>query len=73
MIEEVTRYQTKDGKLHVTEEKAQEHIVETLGNLIGPILDKTGIGHRDKLKVADALFGTTTKANTLRQILDKML
>lgn len=26
MIEEVTRYQTKDGKLHDTEERAQDHI-----------------------------------------------
>jgi len=73
MIEEVTRYQTKDGHLHISEEQATEHIVTVLENNIGRIIDTTGMGIRDRLNVVDALVGTPEKAKELMRILATML
>lgn len=73
MIEEVTRYQTKDGVLHDSEERAQEHISDQLANLVGPIIDKTNIGFSSRLNVVKALVGTPQLALELKTLLGKFV
>lgn len=73
MIVEVTRYQTKDGVLHEDEKDAELHLLDVLANKIGPIIDGTGIGIKDRLKVVDALVGSPDKANKLKKILEMVL
>lgn len=73
MIEEVTRYQTKDGVLHDSEERAQEHISDQLANLVGPIIDKTNIGFVARLNVVKALVGTPQLALELKTLLGKFV
>lgn len=73
MIEEVTRYQTKDGVLHDSEERAQDHISDQLANLVGPIIDKTNIGFSARLNVVKALVGTPQLALELKTLLSKFV
>ena len=73
MIEEVTHYQTKDGVLHDSEERAQEHISDQLANLVGPIIDKTNIGFVARLNVVKALVGTPQLALELKTLLGKFV
>lgn len=73
MIEEVTRYRTKDGRLHDSEESATEHIVEAISNKVGPIIDQSGIGIRDRLRVVEALVGTPEKALLLKAMLGELV
>lgn len=73
MIEVTTRWQTRDGKLHESENAARKHVITTLENAIGPIIDKTGIGISDRMKVVEALVGTVENAQILAKILIKML
>lgn len=73
MITEVTRYQTKDGTLHETEEDAEEFIVQSLMNQIGPLIDKSGIGFSDRIKVAQTLCGSLNQAKQFQKILNTLL
>lgn len=73
MIAEVTRYQTKDGQLHEDEDTARQHVVESLFNTIGPIIDQSGIGFRDRMRVVESLVGTPEKALSLKRLLEAMV
>ena len=76
MIQKVTRYRTNDGKLHETENIATHHVVDTLCENVGKLMPLTtipGLKYSQWLKIIDTLVGDKEKAETLYNILHKMI
>jgi hypothetical protein len=65
MIEKVIRFRTNDGKIHETEEHAEDHIVRSLEAILGPYLDKHIMGPRERLALMNALFPDVSSAQDL--------
>lgn len=74
-------WKTKDGKLHETKADVDRHIVHTLENQVGPLLDEANktlnpnhhMGPKTKLTVVDTLVGSVDRAIRLKKILDALL
>ena len=81
MIEKVRHWQTNDMRLHETEEAAESHIVTTLENRVGSIVDEINkglpphhaLGAAAKLALVNGLVGTVDRAKILMHILTMML
>jgi hypothetical protein len=73
MFQEVTRYQTRDGQLHESEDDARQHIVTALENAVGPIIDRSKIGFSARLAVARELVGSPEAALALKRLLEKFV
>lgn len=58
---------------HEDEDTARQHVVESLFNTIGPIIDQSGIGFRDRMRVVESLVGTPEKALSLKRLLEAMV
>jgi hypothetical protein len=73
MISRETMYKTKDGQIHTTHGGAINHVLKTIENVTGPMIDTSGIGIRDRMAACAALFGTIERAREVQTILNKML
>lgn len=60
MIRIVERFQTFDGKLFESEQKAKKHAIENIENLMGALIDYSLVGvtfgPKDKLKMLENMM-----------------
>jgi len=74
-------FKTRDGVLHETIDAANGHIVRTLENIIGPMIDEINrtlppqqaLCAAAKLAIIDGLVGSPEKAAKLKAILSKVI